>query len=122
MRLVYCDRCGRQGSERRADPSGVRIVRLTWEPHQRTMDLCGDCRKALTPALDAFLDAKADDTERLRDAIRDMLDVSTGWTRNYFHLEALWTITELGTAALTTADPSGSAPDSASNASPQSPA
>lgn len=48
---MYCDRCA---VEHREGVKGGRVVRVTWEPLQRTMDLCGSCRVALQKALDAF--------------------------------------------------------------------
>lgn len=58
MRLVYCDRCGQEGGERRQNENGVLVKRLTIGPHHggRAMDLCGDCRKALHDTLDGFLE------------------------------------------------------------------
>lgn len=56
MRMAFCDRCGVQGGERRTNEAGVRVVRVTWQPLARVMDLCGPCRIALSGTLDNFLD------------------------------------------------------------------
>lgn len=56
MRLAYCDRCG---VEHREGVKGGRVVTVTWQPLQRTMDLCGSCRTDLQRALDDFLQVQA---------------------------------------------------------------
>lgn len=55
----------------------------------------GECRECV-------LDAEV---EQLRDAIRDILDISVGWSRNFAHAEMLIAITKLGNEALSRQPP-----------------
>lgn len=59
MRREFCDRCGVEGGNKteRALRNVPKVVRVTWVPLARVMDLCGPCRKDLDLALDDYLAA-----------------------------------------------------------------
>lgn len=81
MRVEYCDRCGTRGGTKAERMSGKvpKVVRVTFSPLSRVVDLCGACRRDLDAALDRFVAEGRTATEQPRTCIHETPLGGSSW-------------------------------------------